>query len=447
MVIKNREELVWSSLRARAVELIEAGIRRVLPRYLLQSTVKIKPRSKKLIIAGNIYDVSRGRVFVIGGGKASGLMAQELEHILKPDTITAGAVNCKADGCRTSKIAITWAGHPLPDEEGIKGVHRMLALKSYYGIDRDDVVICLISGGGSSLMPCPVAVVTLEDKRDITRLLIKCGTETREMNIVRKHLSLIKGGNLGSFYEPARVVSLIISNVAGDDVSTIASGPAAPDPSTFDDAYNVLEKYQLLDKAPGNVISYLNRGCRHLEAETPRALENCANHIIGNNMLALEAMAEKARDLGLKPLIVTAEQTGDTREVAALRANEFLQGKYKGFNALLIGGKTAHKMPENAGKGGRSQHFAAISLLAMEKCKSPWLFANVGTDGSDYLPDVAGAMVDDRTLETVHAMNIDVRDYVDRFDTNALFNRIGRSLIVTGPTGTDVGDIMLYLSG
>ena len=446
MIIKNREELVWSGTRARALELIEAGIQRVLPSYLLKSSIKFRPRSKKLVIAGTSYDVSKGRIFVIGGGKAACSMAFELERILKPDTITAGAVNCKVDGSQTIRIAVTLAGHPVPDEEGVKGVHNMLALKARYGIGKDDLVICLISGGGSALMPCPVAGVSLEDKRDITQLLISCGAEIREINIVRKHLSLTKGGNLGSFYEPAKVVSLIISDVVGNALSTIASGPTVPDPSTFKDAHYILEKYNLLHKAPGNVVDYLSRGCQNMEAETPKELNNCDNYIIGNNRLALEAMAEKARDLGLKPLIITAEQKGDTAEVAMFRANEFLRGQYKGFNVILIGGETTPTLPKNAGKGGRNQHYAAVSMLAMQECTAPWLIASVGTDGSDYLPDVDGAMVDNRSLEIVRTMGINIKDYIDRFDSNTLFKKMGRSLIVTGPTGTNVSDIMLYFS-
>lgn len=447
MIIKNREELISSELRSRAVNLIEAGINSVLPANLMQASLKYDGVRKKLVIESTCYDVSRGRIFVTGGGKAAGLMAEELEKIIGAGSITAGIVNCKSDGYNTGKISVLKAGHPIPDDAGIRGVHNMLAMKERYSVRRDDLVICLISGGGSALLPFPVSGVTLKDKQDITQLLLRCGADIGEINTVRKHLSLFKGGNLGRFYEPAKVISLIISDVVGDDPGVIASGPTIPDPSTFSNACHVLEKYGLVDKAPQNAINYIRRGCRGLEPETPKSLDNCDNYLIGNNRLALEAMAEKASDLGLKPYIVTAEQTGDTAEVAYAIARDFIAGKYKGFNVVLIGGETTPRLPENSGRGGRNQHYAAVSMLAMRECPLPWLVASVGTDGSDYLPDVAGAMVDDRSLDMALASGINVEDYIARFDSNTLFQKMGKSLIITGPTGTNVSDVILYLSG
>lgn len=447
MIIKNREDLISSSLRARAVELIEAGIKSVMPAELIQSAIKFNHRTNKLTVMGHSYNTARHRIFVIGGGKASGQMAEELEKIVGPANIVDGVVNCKSTGNKTEKIKLVKAGHPLPDEAGVRGVREMLAMKARYGIGKGDLVICLISGGGSSLMPCPTTSVTLEDQQDITQLLLRCGANIKEINTVRKHLSFTKGGNLGEFFDPATVVSLIISDVVGDDLDSIASGPTVPDPTTFKDAQNVLAKYGLLDKAPPHVTDYIRRGCADREPETPKTLYNCDNYIIGNNRMALDAMAEKARDLGLKPFIITAELTGDTTEVAYKLADDMQAGHYKGFGVILLGGETTPTLPENAGKGGRNQHFAAVSMLAMQGLRPPWLVASAGTDGSDYLADIAGAMVDERSLQQARSMGIDVEDYIRRFDSNTLFNRLGRSLIITGPTGTNVSDVILYLLG
>ena len=447
MIIKNREELISSGLRARAVELIEAGVTRVLPSNLLRESVKYRRASKRLAIENEGYNLSRGRVFVIGGGKASGLMAEEIEKIIGPEMITAGAVNCKSNGYATKNIEVIQAGHPVPDEAGVYGVRTMLAMKGRYNIGKNDLVLCLISGGGSSLMPCPVSGVSLEDKRDITQLLLRCGADIKEINTVRKHLSLTKGGGLGRYYDPARVVSLIISDVVGDDLDTIASGPTVSDSSTFKEAYDVLDKYGLVEKSPINAVNFLKRGCAGLEAETPKELFNCDNYIIGNNRMALEAMEEKARDLGLKPYTVTSELSGDTTDVANRIAKEIADGRYKGFNVILLGGETTPTLTEKAGKGGRNQHYAAVSMLAMKKCAFPWVVASAGTDGSDFMPDVAGAMVDDRSLKTAQDAGIDVEDYIKRFDSNTLFNKLGRSLIITGATGTNVSDVLLYLLG
>ena len=447
MIIKNSEDLISSSLRARAVGLIEAGISRVLPVNLMRATVKYSASKKRLTVSGVRYNLAKGRVFVIGGGKASGLMAEELERIIGPERITAGAVNCKTDGYKTETVAIIEAGHPVPDESGVRGVSEMLAMKARYSIGKNDLVICLISGGGSSLLPCPVTGVTLEDKQDMTQLLLRCGADIKEINTVRKHLSLIKGGGLAGFYAPARVVSLVISDVVGDDLDAIASGPTVADPTTFADASKVLKKYGLTEKAPRNAVGFINRGCEGTEAETPKVLFNCDNYIIGNNRTALEAIAEKARDLGLKPSIVTSEMTGDTAGLARSVAADMINGKYRGFDVVLLGGETTPTLPENSGKGGRNQHYAAISMLAMKGCACPWVVASVGSDGSDYLPDVAGAIVDNRSLDTAKAAGLDVEDYIERFDSNTLFTKMGRSLIVTGPTGTNVSDIVLYLLG
>ncbi|MCX5993032.1 MAG: DUF4147 domain-containing protein, partial [Chloroflexi bacterium] len=433
MIIKNREELITPGQRARAVELIEAGISRVLPSNLMRTSVKYSHSQKRLSVNGHKYDLSKGRVFVVGGGKASGSMAIELEKIIGPESITAGIVNCKSTEHGTEKIKVVQAGHPVPDAAGVEGVKEMLSMKARYGIGKGDLVINLISGGGSALLPCPVKDVTLEDKQVITRMLLGCGADIKEINSVRKHLSLIKGGGLAGFFAPARVISLIISDVVGDDLNVIASGPAVPDPTTYRDALGVLQKYNLLDRAPQAAIDFLRRGCAGLEAETLKKLRNCTNHVIGNNRMALEAMAVKAGDLGIKPCIITPEMSGGASEYAYAMAAKVKEGRYKGFGVLLIGGETTPTLPEHAGKGGRNQHYAAVSMLAMQGYTPPWLVASAGTDGSDYLPDVAGAMVDDRSLAAAGAAGLDAADYIERFDSNTLFTGMGRSLIITGP--------------
>lgn len=447
MIIKNQNELATTELRRQALKIIEAGIERVLPGNIMRSALSYDPIGKSVRVKNTTYQIANGRICVIGGGKASGLMAEALEDTIGTKNIFTGIVNCKGGVYVTKRIKVIKAGHPIPDERGLNGVKQMLALKDKHSINDKDMIICLISGGGSALMPCPVDVISLEDKQKTTELLLKCGAEIHEINAVRKHLSRTKGGRLGEFYSPTKMVSLIISDVIGDDLDTIASGPTYPDSSTFEDAYGVLEKYDLTASVPESVLSYLERGCRSEVAETPKSLTNCHNHIIGNNRLALEAMAQKAEELGFTPLIVTAEQKGDATEVAYMQAREILEGKYQGYDAILIGGETTPKLPQDAGKGGRNQHYAAVSMLAMKSYPGHWIAASVGTDGSDYLPDVAGAMVDNNTLLRATSRDIDVKAYIDRFDSNTLFKKIGGALIITGNTGTNVSDVMLYLLG
>jgi glycerate-2-kinase len=394
VIIKNRETLATTELRKKALDIVEAGIARVLPPSIMRAAVKYDAVNRILTVNGNTHRLSTGRVFVIGGGKASGLM---------------------------------------------------VALKERYYINESDLVICLISGGGSALMPCPIDEISLRDKQSITELLLSSGAAIDEINAIRKHLSKIKGGRLGHFYSPATVISLILSDVIGNNLAVIASGPTFPDSSTFLDAYNVLKKYDLLARVPESVIDFLGKGCRGEVAETPKTLDNCYNYIIGDNKLALEAMLEKANEVGFTPYIVTAEQKGDTTTVACSKAKEILSLRYSGYDAILIGAETTPRLPAIAGKGGRNQHYAAMSILAMKQYPGEWVVASVGTDGSDFLPDVAGAIVDNDSFDDAKAKGIDVKSYLNRYDSNTLLDNIGGSLVITGDTGTNVGDVILYL--
>jgi glycerate 2-kinase len=448
MIIRNRRQLAATEARDKALRLVEAGIERVLPLSIMPSAVSYDAAQRVLRIQDDVFPLTEsGRLFVIGGGKASGLMAQALEDIVGVENITSGAVNIKGGKCRTKRVRIVVAGHPVPDRRGVSGVEAMLVLKERYAIGTDDIVICLLSGGGSALMPYPVAGVSLEDKQRITRLLIGSGASIDEINTVRKHLSGVKGGRLGAFYAPARVVSLILSDVIGNDLATIASGPTTPDPSTFAQAYDVLERYNLLTEAPQSVLDFIEKGEGGQRTETPKTLNNCSNYIIGDNGLALEAMADEARKLGLNPHIITSQQAGDTAQVAYSRASEVKEGRYAGHDVLLLGGETTIKLPERVGNGGRNQHYAAVSMLAMADYPGPWLVASVSTDGSDFLPDVAGAIVDQDSPAIAVKKKLDIEDYIARCDSNTLLKKLGNSLIITGDTGTNVGDVIVYMAG
>lgn len=447
MIIQNHDELAASAARKKALRIIEAGIESVSPVNIMKAAVSYNTAGHTLKVKGDNFSLKEGRLFVIGGGKASGLMAQALESIVGAENITAGTVNFKGGEAKTRKVKAVIAGHPVPDRRGLGGVEAMLVLKKRYSIGEKDIVVCLLSGGGSALMPYPVAEISLEDKQAVTELLIGSGANIDEVNVVRKHLSRIKGGSLGAFYAPARVISLILSDVVGNDLATIASGPTVTDPSTFAEAHGVLKRYGLLAKAPQSVVGYIEKGIRGEVPETLKTLSNCHNYIIGDSGLALEAMAEAAGKLGLNPLILTSCQTGDTAGVARFRAGELIANKYAGHDVLFIGGETTIKLPTKAGSGGRNQHYAAVSMLALADYPENWLVATVGTDGSDFLPDVAGAMVDKESLEAAKAKGLDIAAYIKRCDSNTLLKAIGNSLIVTGNTGTNVGDIIVYLVG
>jgi glycerate 2-kinase len=433
VIIKNRDQLATTELRRKTLDIIQAGIERALPGRIMQSALSFDRCTRSISINHDVYDLS-GRLFVIGGGKASCLMAQMLEKIIGTEVITDGLVIDKACPPEfTSKcIRMDQAGHPLPDLRGVAAMNDLLRLKPKYSIGERDLVLCLLSGGGSALMPSPVEGISLNDKQEVTRLLLSCGANIWEINSVRKHLSKTKGGRLAQYFAPARVVSVILSDVIDNDLSVIASGPTCPDPSTFAEAYAALEKYNLLEKIPAGVRLILEQGCRGERAETPKSLDNVHNYVIGDVRMVLEAMAEKAVFMGFNPLIISSAQTGDTENTARQRAHEILAGRYPGYDALFIGGETTPTLPDNPGLGGRNQHYAAVSLSAMSSYRGEWVMAAIGTDGTDYLANAAGAMVDNHSLEEAHSQAIDIKRYIDRYDSNRLLKEIGHSIVITG---------------
>ena len=441
MIIENKKELAINDLRKKALDIVEAGIEKVLPSNLMNAAIGYDLKQKVLNIGGRKYDFAKGRLFVIGGGKAAGLMAQTFEEIVGPGNIQDGIVISKKSSYRTEKIKVIATSHPVPDKKGIEGVKELLALKEKHSLSEKDLVVCLISGGGSAMMPSPVEGVILEDKQKITKLLLASGATIHEINSVRKHLSKVKGGRLGAFLAPTKVVSLILSDVVGNDLDVIASGPTYPDSSTFSDALLVLEKYGLVDKAPKNIVDLFKKGGK----ETPKSLTNCDNYIIGDNEMALEAMAQKAKILGFKPHIITWQQAGDPVLVAQERNREILEGKYKDYDVVIFGGETTPKLPQKPGLGGRNQHYGAVSLLLMGKYPLSWVMANAATDGADFLPGVAGVIIDKNSLTWAKEKKLDIEKYLKNYDSNTLFEKIGCSLLKTGHTDTNVGDITLYI--
>ena len=445
-IIKNKAELSTSLRRWQALEIVESGIRRVLPSTIMIGHVSFDPHERSLVINRNIHRVT-GRIFLIGGGKASGLMAEALERILGPENIEAGIVVDKSapEAFRPQKIRVVQAGHPLPNHRGMEAVQEIFRMKDRYTIGQDDTILCLLSGGASSLMPFPAEGVSLSDKQKLTQLLLACGASIHEINSVRKHISQIKGGRLARHFAPARIISLILSDVLDNDLSVIASGPAYPDPSTYAGALAVLRKYGIGDAVPASILKVLDLGIRGRIEETPRTLDNVSSYILGDIRSALEAMAGKAGELGFRPVIISSTQKGDTETAAGQRAGEIRSGTYDGHNALIIGGETTPRLPPQPGKGGRNQHYAAATPLFMEGYPRDWVLVSVGTDGSDYLPDVAGAIVDQDSLAIFRTKVPDYKLMLENFDSYTLLQKAGSSLVITGDTHTNVGDVMVYL--
>ncbi len=446
-IIKNKHELSGTRERAMTLEIVEAGIRSVLPENVMISSLTYDSAEDVLVVKQHRFELSGRRLFVVGGGKAAAEMARLLERIVGPQRITSGIVATKLGDptAGTKKVEVVTAGHPVPDQRGVVAVNKMLALKQTFAIGSSDVVLCLLSGGGSALLPCPADGITLEDKQRVTALLLSSGANIADVNAVRKHLSRTKGGQLGRFFAPATVVSVILSDVIGNDLSVIASGPTYPDVSTFSEALQVLHQYGIAELAPPAVVHHLEHGVAGLLPETPKQLTNCQNIVIADIAVALSGMVGRASEFRLKPFVVTREQKGEPGEAAALRAREIIKGKYRGFDILLLGGETTPRLPLDHGSGGRNQHYAAVSLLEMSSYQRPWTMASVGTDGSDFLPEVAGAIVDQSTLSSFSRKGVDVSDYVGQYDSYGLFRQATDCLVRTGNTGTNVGDVVAYL--
>jgi len=444
-LIANKKELGFSKERANILEMIEAGLQSVDPKNLLKNSIKYNVNFNSLEIQNKIYDILGGRIFVVGAGKASGKLAEALEEIMGGDNIKAGVVNTSGGKYKTEKIKINRAGHPLPDKRGVKGVIEMLSLKEEYQISEKDLVICLLSGGASAMLVHPGVGIVLEDKQKTTQLLIESGADINEINSVRKHISQIKGGQLAEFFQPAQVATIIISDVVGNDPAVIGSGPTVEDPSTYQDALNVIMKYNLQDKLSSSVISHIQKGVMGMVPETPKKLFNTKNYVLGKNSIALEAMAFTAKNMGLKPMIVSTEMIGKSIEAAEVIAGDIIGDEYEKFNCLFYGGETTIALPEKHGKGGRNLHLSALMTLALKDYEPEWVFASISSDGRDFVSGVAGAIVDSNTIKTPEYVRQDYKKFIREFDVFSLFKKTKLNLLETGDTGTNVGDLVVLI--
>lgn len=390
-------------------------------------------------------------LYVLGAGKASATMAVAVERLLR-QRIRGGLINTKYGHlARLRRIELNECGHPVPDENGVRGAERIAELARRAGAD--DLIICLISGGASALMPLPAAPVTLEEKQAATRLLLACGANIHELNCLRKHLSAVKGGQLARLAAPATLVALMLSDVIGDDLDVIGSGPTAPDRSTFGAACGVLEKYDLLERVPASVRERLEAGARGEIPETPKPgdaiFERTQNLIVGSNRLAVDAAARTARRLGYKTLVLSTMIEGETREVARMHAaiaKEILHsGRPLRPPACVISGGETTVTLRGEGLGGRNQEFVLAAALDLAGL-APLVVLSGGTDGTDGPTDAAGAIADGATLTRAAGLGLEARRYLDRNDSYRFFQPLG-DLLVTGPTGTNVMDVRVMLVG
>jgi len=389
------------------------------------------------------------RILVVGGGKATAPMAKAVEDILGP-RLQGGMINVKY-GFTTSlsRIEIREAGHPIPDENGVLGTRKILELLQECG--EKDLVFSLISGGGSALLPQPAREITLAEKQAVTRMLIECGASIDEINALRKHISSSKGGQMARFAFPATTVNLMLSDVVGDRMDVIASGPFVPDTSTYRDVKDVLEKYNLTDIPPA-VEKYLRAGLAGRLSETPKegdpVFERVHNRIVGSNMIALQAAGKKAEALGYTTVILSSMVEGETREVTRVHtaiAREILRtGHPVAPPACIIsGGETTVTIRGN-GLGGRNQEFCLAAALDLDGVAPRVVILSGGTDGNDGPTDAAGGIVDPLTLRRAEEAGMKAMDFLGNNDAYHFLQKTG-DLLITGPTNTNVMDVRLIL--
>ena len=439
-----------SRLRQDAAAIFQSGIDAVNAEAAISNACEIK--DDQLHIQNAPFDLpAYANIYLIGAGKASADMAVALESLLG-DRIAGGAITVKYAHTRPLKhIDLIEAGHPIPDDSGLKGAQRILEIADQ--ANQSDLIICLLSGGGSALLPLPAESLTLSDKQAVIQTLLDCGATINEINALRKHISAIKGGRLASRVWPATLITLILSDVVGDKLDVIASGPTVPDPSTFSDCIKIIESYYLKNRIPESVLRHLELGASGGIEETPgadaEAFNRTFNYIVGSNITALDAARKTAENLGYHTLILSSMIQGETRDAARVHtaiAKEVRQTENPVAPpaCLLSGGETTVTM-KGDGLGGRNQEFALAAALDIRD-ETMMVILSGGTDGTDGPTDAAGAIVDGTSVQKAESKGLSPYTYLNNNDSYHFFNQTGE-LLTTGPTGTNVMDLRIMLVG
>lgn len=436
-------------LRALAQQILATGIAAANPHTALTPFLTINTQQQLQIVLNNGHarHAPWRKIHLCAFGKAACAMTEACLEII-PSTMLAASplIITNYDNVRSIDNAIViGAGHPLPDAAGLLAAQQLI--QQLETAHADDLVLVLISGGGSALLPLPVPSVTLADKIVTTHYLVSSGATINEINCVRKHLSLLKGGGLTKYAYPAEVHALILSDVMGDDISSIASGPTVPDYSTFAEALTVLKNYRLLDKVPNAVHHYLSQGVVGNVAETPKITDPIFKHsaytLIGSNSMSVNAMLAKTQELALPAHIYQHQLCGDVREEAEKWV--CFAKKCTSPVALIAGGETTVRLTGN-GQGGRNQEFALAFALAAEQyqLEATWVFLSAGSDGRDGPTNAAGGLVDSTTLTRIRAMQHNPDTLLQNNDSYTAL-AYSNDLLLTGATGTNVADLQLML--
>jgi glycerate-2-kinase len=433
--------------RTIAEQIFLAGVASVLPDRLISGRMSLKDNC--LIIEDLSFSLETvDNIFVIGAGKASAMMGAEVEKILA-DRISGGHIVVKyGHSCKLKYIDVSEAGHPVPDSKGLSATKEILKIAEMAGCN--DLVICLLSGGGSALLSDVPSGVSPADMIKVNDLLINSGACISEINAVRKHLSAVKGGQLARVVYPATLVNLILSDVPGDPLDVIASGPTVPDPTTFMQAITVFSSFGLIETIPQNILKALREGVDGKRPETPKpgdpVFDKTFNILVGSNRMALEEAKSKALDFNINAIIIDDKLQGDTTTVAEYIVETSLKFRNDKNEVkpvcLLFGGETTVKMT-GKGAGGRNQHLALLSAFLLRDHPGITILS-AGTDGNDGPTDAAGAVVDSDTIAGALSRKIDPEKHLAEFNSYHFFKKSGGQ-IITGPTMTNVMDIIVVI--
>lgn len=449
--IKNKEQLLdvedETSRLARelVLDLLNEGICAASPEVAINNSVKFDGRFLIIDKAWKKEITNETKIIIVGGGKASGSMAVALEKILN-GKIGLGFVNVPKgflkENHQIEKIEFHTAEHPVPKEGTITGTKKIL--ESITGLTKNDLVICLISGGGSSLMELPLEGISLKDLQIVFRQLTKVGAPISELNCVRKHLSQVKGGKLAQLAQPATIISLIISDVISDRFDVIASGPTAPDLTSWKDVEKIFIKYELFSVLPKSVVNILKEGLAGNIPDTPNSKEvffdNVHNFLIANNQTARNHIAKIAKEKGLHPIVINDPFTGEARYIGISIIQQAMNEVNK--SVIIAGGESTVTI-KGEGLGGRNQE-VVLGALANNIDVDDVVIAALGTDGIDGPTDAAGVIFDYSNITEIRKLNLNVTEYLERNDSYNFFKQIN-CLIKTGETGTNVTDLIIAL--
>jgi len=447
------EKFALDEMKQIAKRIFLKAIKAVDPSRRLKDLIRIEKDRLSIRMeedSEKVFDLNTfKRIFLIGTGKASTSMAQAIEEIFG-DRIAKGLIMTKYGHLLPlKKTEIIEAGHPIPDQKGIEGSKKIQSLLKESTLE--DLVLFLLSGGGSALLPLPVDGITLEEKQKVTQLLLDCGADIKEINTIRKHISQIKGGWLAKWAYPSTVLSFILSDVVGDQLDVIGSGPTVPDTSTFEEAWEILDKFNLTKRIPPSVQHHLSLGREGNEEETPKpgdaTFEKVYHILIGSNIIALRGAEREASSLGFNTLILSSSIVGETREAARFHASiakEILSSRNPISRpaCIISGGETTVTIKGN-GLGGRNQEFSLAGALEISGIEKVVLLSG-GTDGTDGPTDASGAIADHTTVTRARSMGLDPKAHLENNDAHPFFKKLG-DLLITGPTHTNVMDVRIIL--